>query len=111
MAYPVRFKYNTLFLIKLDDCVLKYVKRKEAKQYCLSSYRVASIIPKASCIFHPAYLASTAMGWARAFSFFLNLLRIEVQEEHRTAWGQTASKRQSQEKLTKVTKINSEIIS
>lgn len=51
MAYPVRFKYNTLFLIKLNDCVLKYVKRKEAKQYCLSSYCVASIIPKASCIF------------------------------------------------------------
>lgn len=50
MAYPVRFKYNTLFLIKLNDYVLKYVKRKEAKQYCLSSYCVASIIPKA-CIF------------------------------------------------------------
>lgn len=61
--------------------------------------------------FHPAYLASIAMGWARDSSFFLNMLRIEVQEEHRTAWGHTASKRQSQEKLTKETKINSEIIS
>lgn len=39
------------------------------------------------------------------------MLRILVQEDHRTAWGHTASKRQSQEKLTMETKINSEIIS
>lgn len=66
MAYPVRFKYNTLFLIKLNDCVLKYVKRKEAKQYCLSSYCVASIIPKLH-VFSPSLLSKHCNGLSKGF--------------------------------------------